>query len=61
MSRKKPTHGGKRQGAGRPTEDDAQGLKRVIVMLNDHHVQAAKKIGGGNVSLGIRRALSKAT
>jgi len=56
-AKKKSTHGGKREGAGRPTEDDAEGLKRVIVMLNEHHVEAAKKRGDGNVSLGIRRAL----
>ena len=56
-AKKKFTHGGKREGAGRPTEDDAHGLKRVIVMLNDRHLEMAKKRGDGNVSLGIRRAL----
>ena len=56
-AKRKSTHGGKREGSGRPTEDDAQGLKRVMVMLTDQHVEAAKKRGDGNVSLGIRRAL----
>lgn len=50
---KKPTHGGKRKGSGRP----ALGYKRVNVMLGDGHIDKATKIGDGNLSLGVRKAI----
>lgn len=47
-------HGGKRLGAGRP-----QGRmgRRHLVVLSDEDWDVARRIGEGNASLGIRRAL----
>lgn len=52
-----PRHGGPRKGAGRPTEDKANGLRPYCVSLDIDTVQRAKKLGGGNLSLGLRKAL----
>ena len=43
--------------AGRPAE--MAGGKRVNVYLDDAALAQAKDLGDGNISLGIRRALSK--
>lgn len=52
------THGGPGRGQGAKAADGATGLKRVNVSLDDASIAAAKALGGGEVSLGIRRALS---
>ena len=50
------TRGGVREGAGRPRmENGAQ--KRRNITLSDRLTKKAKKIGKGNISDGIRRAL----
>lgn len=51
-----PYHGGAREGAGRPALDG--GSVRVTVTLTPAHVAKAEELGGGNVSEGIRKALS---
>ena len=49
----KSKRGGARKGSGRkPT-----GMKRINVLIADSHISKAKKIGEGNVSLGVRKAL----
>jgi len=52
-------HGGPREGAGRRAEDDAKGTKRYNVSLDAPTVRKAKKIGEGNLSLGLRKAVRK--
>lgn len=50
--------GGPREGAGRPRiEKDEQ--KRRNITLSDRLAKKAKKIGGGNLSEGIRKALDE--
>jgi hypothetical protein len=50
----------RRPGPGRPTVDHAEGLQRINVLLADEHIDKAVKLGAGNLSLGIRRALDHA-
>ena len=47
------SHGGAREGAGRP----ATGTRRVNVTLDTPTLARAKEIGDGNVSEGLRRAV----
>jgi hypothetical protein len=54
---KKQQHGGPREGAGRKAEDKAEGTKRYNVSLDDPTVKKAKKLGEGNLSLGLRKAV----
>jgi len=49
----KPTRGGVRRGSGRKPS----GMKRVNVIIADSHIAAAKKLGDGNLSLGVRKAI----
>ncbi len=49
-------HGGARDGAGRPALDG--GSVRVTVTLTPAQVVKAESLGNGNVSEGIRKALS---
>jgi len=56
-SKQQRRRGGARPGAGRPTKDDAKNLKRINVMLDDTTINHGVKIGDGNLSLGIRRAV----
>jgi post-segregation antitoxin (ccd killing protein) len=52
--------GGPREGAGRPRlEKDEQ--KRRNITLSDRLAEKARKIGGGNISEGIRKALDEYT
>lgn len=51
-------HGGARPGAGRPAE--IEGARRVNVMLDAATIEAAKKLGAGNLSAGIRKAVKEA-
>lgn len=46
-------HGGQRQGAGRP----ATGVSRRNIMIEDELWALAQKLGDGNASAGIRKAL----
>lgn len=57
MTRKRK-HGGRRAGAGRPTLGAAK-LKRVNVILGDEHIERAREIGKGNLSVGTRTAIEK--
>lgn len=50
-------HGGHREGAGRKAEDEADGVARYNVSLDAPTVKKAKKLGGGNLSLGLRKAV----
>lgn len=51
-------HGGPGRGQGIKAADGVTGLKRVNVSLDEASIAIAKALGGGEVSLGIRRALS---
>ena len=48
--------GGKREGAGKPALYEKP-MKRYNVILDDDTVKLLKKIGKGNLSAGIRKAL----
>lgn len=52
------SQGGPGRGQGAKAADGATGLKRVNVSLDEASIAAAKALGDGEVSLGIRRALS---
>jgi hypothetical protein len=58
MTTSKPKRGGVRSGAGRVTQDGAQSTAPRTVMLDSHTVEKARIIGSGNLSEGIRRAVS---
>ncbi len=45
--------------SGRTAKDNAKNLKNYGVNINQTVANAAKKIGGGNISLGIRIAVRK--
>lgn len=53
---KKENRGGSRKGAGRPRLERQKQTRRNIT-LSDRRTEKAKKIGNGNVSEGIRKAL----
>lgn len=55
---KEQAHGGKREGAGRPALEDA---RRVNVILPAETIDQARKLGDGNLSLGLRLAVKTAT
>lgn len=50
------THGGPGRGQGLKAADGATGLKRVNVSLDEASIDALRKFGDGELSLGIRRA-----
>jgi hypothetical protein len=52
--------GGRRAGAGRKAEDGAEGTARYNVALDEETVKKARKLGNGNLSLGIRKAVDAA-
>ncbi len=52
----KETRGGPREGAGRPRFEKEE-QKRRNISLSDRLAAKAQKIGGGNISEGIRNAL----
>ena len=51
----KPTHGGKRKGAGKPAFFGSP-MKRVNLMLDVATLAKFKKLGKGNISEGARQA-----
>jgi len=54
------THGGARPGAGRKTGDQGPATTkrtRRLVLLSDEELAIARRLGDGNASYGIRRAL----
>ena len=53
---KKENRGGPREGAGRPRIEKGD-QKRRNISLSDRLAEKAKKIGNGNISEGIRKAL----
>lgn len=53
-----PQHGGARPGAGAKAGDGATGMRRVNITLDDVSDAIARRLGGGDRSLGIRRALA---
>jgi len=55
----KPQHGGPREGSGRPKQDDAGKTDRYNVTLDKATVKKAKRIGNGNLSLGLRVAVRR--
>ena len=58
------THGGSRPGAGRPvgsTSHRAKHRKLRPILLSDEEADMARKLGEGNTSLGVRRAIYRAT
>jgi hypothetical protein len=57
--RKLKGRGGPGRNQGRHTDDQANDLRRVNVMLDDPTIDGGKTIGAGNLSLGIRRAVKK--
>ena len=55
------SHGGKREGAGKPTQYDKP-MRAVEVTLDEEAIEFYKSIGNGNLSKGIRehwRGLTK--
>lgn len=54
----KAARGGPREGAGRPRIEKAE-QKRRNITLSDRLAKKAKKIGNGNISEGIRKALDE--
>ena len=58
MTTPKPKRGGIRAGAGRTAQDGAQSTSPRTVMLDSQTVEKARIIGSGNLSEGIRRAVS---
>lgn len=55
---KKETRGGPREGAGRPRLE-AEPQRRHNIMLSDAVADKARKLGNGNLSAGIRKALEE--
>lgn len=55
MNTSKPTHGGKRKGAGKPALFDVP-MVRKNVMLDRATIAKLIQLGGGNLSEGIRKA-----
>ena len=53
---KKPQRGGYRRGAGRKAE--VTKTKRINVSLDPVTVEKARKMGCGNLSLGLRKAVN---
>ena len=52
-------HGGTREGAGRKAIDGTAPIMKSV-KLSREHWELARKIGGGNMAEGIRRALDQA-
>jgi hypothetical protein len=50
-------HGGKRANAGR----ERLALTRLLVSLTPAQIEAAKRLGNGNQSAGVRLAIDRAT
>ena len=59
LSHAAPGHGGARRGGGRQTADGAQGVIRKNVTLDVGSIDKLRALGGGDLSLGIRRAAAK--
>lgn len=53
----KKGHGGARSNAGVKAADGVKGLKRVNVTLDEESDAIARRLGDGDRSLGLRRAL----
>jgi len=49
--------GGGKRGRGRPRDDGGEPVIRVTVMLTQRHIDRAMRVGGENLSLGLRRLL----
>jgi len=56
----KPAHGGARPGAGRPPTYGT-GLEHTSVRLSSADKRYLRKLGNGNVSMGIHRVIALAT
>ena len=46
------------QGRGKPTRDGAKSCRRINVTLDNETAAKARKIGNGNLSEGLRRAIT---
>jgi hypothetical protein len=57
MSDQKPTHGGKREGAGPKRKFEK--LERRTVTLPPEYVQLLETLGNGNLSAGIRSMVER--
>ena len=57
--KRKFKHGGVREGAGRPVLPKSQRLRNVSIMLREHHIEQARRLGA-SVGDGIRRLLDAA-
>jgi hypothetical protein len=53
--------GGAGRGQGARAEDGATNVRRVNITIDDAHDDIARQLGGGDRSLGIRRALAHAS
>jgi hypothetical protein len=56
----KARRGGAGRNQGRKTEDGTRGLKRLNVTLDVESVESVRRLGDGNLSLGIRKAVRTA-
>jgi hypothetical protein len=54
-SKKPSTHGGKREGAGRPPI----GVRKVRLTLDDETINKGTDVGEGNLSRGVRIAVGE--
>jgi hypothetical protein len=52
------SRGGKRQGQGRKAQDGAKAVQRVNTSLDAATIAKARKLGDGNLSAGIRKAVN---
>jgi hypothetical protein len=59
IARSTPRRGGAKPNGGRPTADGVRGMVRRNVTLDDASVDALRKLGDGDLSLGIRRAAAR--
>lgn len=61
MATRNRTHGGTRQGAGRPAEfTDGLPTRNVSVQLDPVTITMAKSIGNGKIAVGLRKAMRQA-
>lgn len=56
LEQAQPGHGGFRPGSGRRAEDGTCGMVRKNVTLDEASIDRLRTLGGGDLSLGIRRA-----
>lgn len=59
MPKRKKSHGGARQGAGRPAADPAEKKRPVSVWLTPAELEHCKGLGDGSIGDGIKALITK--